>query len=94
MPSFRCKDYGFECDFIAEGDDNAKVIMEYSKHSAEEHGIEYSKEALMQFILRKGWKVKFIAKKFGEHSEKEHGIEYAKEALMQFIVRQQGWNVI
>ena len=54
MPSFRCKDYGFECDFIAEGNDNAKVIMEYSKHSAEEHGIEYSKEALMQFILRKG----------------------------------------
>ena len=43
----------------------------------------------MQFILRKGTKVKFIAKKFGEHSEKEHGIEYAKEALMQFIVRQQ-----
>ena len=51
---FICKDYGFECDFIAEDDDTAKVILEYSKHSIDEHGIEYSKEALMQFILRKG----------------------------------------
>ncbi len=53
MSKLICKDYGFECDFIAEGDDIAKVIVAYSKHSAEEHGIEYSKEALMQFILRK-----------------------------------------
>jgi len=51
---FVCRDYGFECDFIAEGDDISKVIDEYSKHSAEVHGIEYSKEALMQFIIRKG----------------------------------------
>jgi len=54
MPKFVCKDYGFECDFVAEGDDIAKVIAEYSTHSADEHGIEYSKEALMQFIIRKG----------------------------------------
>lgn len=47
-------DYGFECDFFIESDDIAKVIVEYSKHSSEEHGIEYSKEAIMQFILRKG----------------------------------------
>ena len=87
MSRLACRDYGFECDFIAEGDDIAKVIVEYSKHSAEEHGIEYSKEALMQFILRKGWKAKFIAKKFGEHSEKEHGIEYAKETLTKFMLK-------
>jgi len=54
MAKFTCRDYGFECDFIAEDDDIAKVIVAYSKHSSEEHGIEYSKEALMQFILRKG----------------------------------------
>ncbi len=54
MPKFVCKDYGFECDFVAEGNDIAKVIADYSKHSADEHGIEYSKEALMQFIIRKG----------------------------------------
>jgi len=54
MPTLVCKDYGFECDFIAKADDAVKVIEEYSKHSTDEHGIEYSKEALMHFILRKG----------------------------------------
>lgn len=51
---FVCRDYGFECDFIAEGNDVAMIIEEYNKHSTDEHGIEYSKEALMQFIMRKG----------------------------------------
>jgi predicted small metal-binding protein len=51
---FVCRDYGFECDFIAEGNDAATIIEEYNKHSTDEHGIEYSKEALMQFIMRKG----------------------------------------
>ncbi len=54
MTKLTCRDYGFECDFVADGDDIAKVIEEYGKHSSDEHGIEYSKEALMQFILRKG----------------------------------------
>jgi len=53
MAKFTCRDYGFECDFVVEGDDIAKVMEEYGKHSCDEHGIEYSKEALMQFILRK-----------------------------------------
>lgn len=52
MTRLRCSDYGFECDFVAEGSEVSKVIEEYGKHSAEEHGIEYSKESLMQFILR------------------------------------------
>ena len=54
MPKLRCKDYGFECEFVAEADEPATVIESYQKHSEEEHGIEYSKESLMQFILRKG----------------------------------------
>ena len=53
MTKFTCRDYGYDCDFVVEGDDVAKVIEEYGKHSCDEHGIEYSKEALMQFILRK-----------------------------------------
>ena len=53
MVKLICRDYGFDCDFIAEGDDVAKVTEEYGEHSYDEHGIEYSKEALMQFILRK-----------------------------------------
>lgn len=54
MPRLVCRDYGFDCEFVSDGEDIAKVINDYSKHSEEEHGIEYSKEALMQFIIRKG----------------------------------------
>ena len=54
MPKLVCRDYGFDCDFVAEGTDIVKVLSEFGKHSVDEHGIEYSKEALMQFIIRKG----------------------------------------
>ncbi len=47
-----CSDYGFECDFVAEGG-SEEVITKFGEHSREEHGIDYSKEALMQFIMRK-----------------------------------------
>jgi len=49
-----CKEYGFECSFVAKGDDISDVIEKFGKHTLEEHGIEYSKEALMQFIIRQG----------------------------------------
>jgi predicted small metal-binding protein len=55
MPiKFVCKDYGFDCDFVTMSKDVAGAIEEYRKHSNHEHGIEYSKEILMQFIMRKG----------------------------------------
>ena len=44
-------DYGFECSYVVEGEVE-HVIYEYQKHSTEEHGIEYSAEALTQVILR------------------------------------------
>ena len=53
MAKLKCSDYGFECEFTSEGEIE-NVIAEFGKHTLEEHGIEYSKEALMQFILRKG----------------------------------------
>ena len=53
MTKLTCKDYGFECDFVAEGTDTSQVLQDFGKHTVEEHGIEYSKETLMQFILRK-----------------------------------------
>ena len=52
MAKLTCSDYGFECDFEAEGEIES-VLEEFGNHTSEEHGIEYSKEALMQFILRK-----------------------------------------
>ncbi len=54
MPKLRCSDYGFECDYVAESPEATQVIEDYGKHSEEVHGIEYSKESLMQFILRQG----------------------------------------
>jgi predicted small metal-binding protein len=50
----RCRDYGFECSFVAEGTDVSDVIAKFGAHTDHEHGIEYSKESLMQFIIRKG----------------------------------------
>ena len=47
-----CNDYGFECDFVAEGEMET-VIKEFGKHSENEHGIDYSPEVLMGFMLRK-----------------------------------------
>ena len=52
MVRLACKDYGFECDFVAEGDVE-KVIDDFKTHMEEVHGIEYSKEAVMQFVMRK-----------------------------------------
>ena len=48
-----CSDYGFECPFVAQGDKIEDVIKEFGEHTSEEHGIEYQKEVLQQFILRK-----------------------------------------
>ena len=54
MVKLRCQDYGFECDFEVEGDAES-VTSKFGKHTLDEHGIEYPKEVLMQFILRKGF---------------------------------------
>ena len=53
MAKLCCVDYGFECDFAAESKDASEMIEQFAKHTSDEHGIEYSKEALMQFMLRK-----------------------------------------
>lgn len=52
MVKLRCNDYGFECDFEVEGDVDT-VIEKFQAHMEEEHGIDYSKEALMQFVIRR-----------------------------------------
>ena len=53
MVQLSCRDYGFECDFTVKGQDSSVIVKEFGTHSNNEHGIEYSKEALMQIILRK-----------------------------------------
>ena len=54
MKKLVCRDYGFDCDHKSEGEKIEEVIGEFACHTLGEHGIEYSKEALMQFIIRKG----------------------------------------
>ncbi|MGI0011255.1 MAG: DUF1059 domain-containing protein [Nitrosopumilaceae archaeon] len=54
MVRLLCADYGFECEFVAEGENASEVIEKFGKHTSEQHGIEYSKEALIQFIIRQG----------------------------------------
>jgi len=51
MAKITCTDYGFDCPYVIEGEVE-QVISEYRKHSTDEHGIEYSIEALTQVILR------------------------------------------
>lgn len=52
MTKLVCSDYGFECSYQVEGDDN-EVAKKFGKHSAQAHGIEYSAGALMQVLRRK-----------------------------------------
>ncbi len=52
MTALACIDYGFECDFVTQGDVE-KMVEEFRVHMEEEHGIEYSAEAIMQFVMRK-----------------------------------------
>ncbi len=53
MAKLCCVDYGFECAFAAESDNVSEMIEHFAKHTSDQHGIEYSKEVLMQFMLRK-----------------------------------------
>ncbi len=52
MVKLTCKDYGYDCDFKLEGEPS-EIIEKFPTHTLEEHGREYSKEVIMQFILRK-----------------------------------------
>ncbi len=51
MVKLNCSHYGYDCDFEVDGDAD-DVISKFGEHTLKEHGIDYSKETLMQFILR------------------------------------------
>ena len=52
MVKLSCKDYGFECDFSADANETSEVIEKFAQHTLDSHGIEYSREALFQVIIR------------------------------------------
>ena len=60
MVKLRCRDYGFDCEFSVEGENTSELVSDFGKHTEDEHGIEYSKESLMQFIIRKGYQSQLI----------------------------------
>ena len=59
MAQLTCSDYGFECEFVVDTKNQSNALETFGKHTLDEHGIEYSKEALMQFIIRKQNSSKF-----------------------------------
>ncbi|AJM93076.1 DUF1059 domain-containing protein [Nitrosopumilus piranensis] len=52
MFELKCNDYGFECNYEIKGDKES-VTEQFKAHVYEEHGIDYTKEAVTQFIRRK-----------------------------------------
>ena len=49
-----CKDYGFECDFALEGEQSLSLIEKLKEHFDQEHGIDYTIDALIQMIVNRG----------------------------------------
>ena len=45
-----CRDYGFDCDFTADGDIET-VIDQFMKHVADKHGIEYQRESVTKYLF-------------------------------------------
>ena len=48
-----CKDYGYDCDFVATGEDGEYVMREFGKHTDDKHGLWYSEESLKQLFQNK-----------------------------------------
>jgi predicted small metal-binding protein len=49
-----CKDYGFECEYVVEGEGGSKLLEQLRSHFEDEHGIDYAPEFLIQMVTNKG----------------------------------------
>ncbi len=58
----RCEDYGFECEFILDEEKSVEQLEKLRNHFEEEHGIDYSIEAVTQMITNKGHSLESIRK--------------------------------
>jgi len=58
----RCEDYGFECEFILDGEKTVGLIEKLRMHFEEEHGIDYTIEAVTQMITNRGHSLESIRK--------------------------------
>ncbi len=62
MIKLACKEYGFECEYVVEGECDTKLIEQLRTHFDAEHGIDYSSEFVIQMVLNKGHTRESIAK--------------------------------
>lgn len=57
-----CKDYGFECEFELEGEKSLSLVEKLREHFENEHGIDYSTDAVIQMIVNRGHSIDSIKK--------------------------------
>ena len=58
----RCEDYGFECKFSLNEEKSIEQLQKLRNHFEEEHGIDYTIEAVTQMITNKGHSLESIKK--------------------------------
>jgi predicted small metal-binding protein len=58
----RCEDYGFECDFVLDGEKSVALLEKLRVHFEEEHGIDYTHETITQMIVNRGHSLESIRK--------------------------------
>jgi predicted small metal-binding protein len=58
----RCEDYGFECEFSLNEEKSIEQLQKLRDHFEEEHGIDYTIEAVTQMITNKGHSLESIKK--------------------------------
>jgi predicted small metal-binding protein len=56
----RCVDYGFECEFMLDEEKSITQLEKLRDHFEEEHGIDYTIEAVTQMITNKGHSLESI----------------------------------
>jgi len=57
-----CKDYGFECEFALDEEKTIGLIKKLRDHFEEDHGIDYTIEAVTQMITNRGHSLESIRK--------------------------------
>jgi len=62
MLKLRCEDYGFECEFSLNEEKSIEQLQKLRDHFEEEHGIDYTIEAVTQMITNKGHSLESIKK--------------------------------
>ncbi|MDF2421759.1 MAG: DUF1059 domain-containing protein [Nitrosopumilus sp.] len=58
----RCDDYGFECEYVIDEAKSIATIEKLRNHFEEEHGIDYTVEAVTQMITNRGHSLESIRK--------------------------------